>query len=74
MPPGPVLDFNGIMLVYDISSRNSFGFVEAFLQKLKSEENSVATIIVGNTILNRKREVKVSTAKVFKIFIDSTDF
>ena len=58
------LDFNGIMLIYDISNKNSFEFVEIYLKKLRGEENAVATIIVGNTFPNRKREVKLTTAKV----------
>lgn len=62
-----ILDSNGFLLIYDITSKSSFDDLKVFREKILEIKNSneVPLVIVGNKIdLQEKREVSLANAKL----------
>ena len=60
-----VKNSQGILVVFDVTSRQSFEHVEEWIQLIKERTNKVAIVIMGNKIDFGNREVSKEEAEEF---------
>lgn len=57
---------NGIILVYDVTSKDSFDNLKTWLEEIKDKTDNISILLVGNKVdLNTKREVLYEEGKEF---------